>query len=129
MSDVSKDPDGFKHISVTPAQTDVVIQAGCTAPPAHQTPAANHDEHICDSVQNQQAPSRKAYAAAEAPDEGIVTRSAASGRKAGKQKTAYKETTLEDLESSSMPVAQKIVIIAAIVLIILALVYYFVAMR
>ena len=41
----------------------------------------------------------------------------------------YRETTLEDLESQSMPLAQKIVIIAAVVCIIGALVYYFAVMR
>lgn len=41
----------------------------------------------------------------------------------------YRETTLEDLESSRMPFAQKVVIIAAVVCIIGAIVYYFVAMR
>ena len=41
----------------------------------------------------------------------------------------YRETTLEDLESQNMPLAQKIVIIAAVVCIIGALVYYFAVMR
>lgn len=41
----------------------------------------------------------------------------------------YHETTLEDLQSTSMPLAQKIVIIAAVICIIGALVYYFLLMR
>ena len=44
-------------------------------------------------------------------------------------KHEYRETTLEDLDSSDMPLTQRVVIIAAIVCIIGALVYYFVVMR
>ena len=51
-------------------------------------------------------------------------------RKPGKSREdSYRETTLDDLKGSPAPLAQKIVIIAAIICIIGALVYYFVAMR
>ena len=42
---------------------------------------------------------------------------------------AYRATSLDDLKSSPMPLAQRVVIVAAVVCIIGALVYYFVAMR
>ena len=39
------------------------------------------------------------------------------------------ETTLEDLEGTKMPLAQRIVIVAAVICIIGAVVYYLLAMR
>ena len=48
---------------------------------------------------------------------------------AAKKKDAYHETTLEDLNSTQMPLAQKIVIAAAIVCIIGAVIYYFAFLR
>ena len=46
-----------------------------------------------------------------------------------KRKDTYHETTLEDLNSTQMPLAQKIVIVAAIVCIIGAVIYYFAFLR
>lgn len=47
----------------------------------------------------------------------------------GAREGGRRETTLEDLEPQAMPLAQRIVIIAAVVCIIGALVYYFMVMR
>ena len=71
-----------------------------------------------------------AHSAAASAAGGVAkspNRSAASSK--SKASDAYHETTLEDLEPTPMPLAQRIVIIAAVVCIIGALVYYFVAMR
>ena len=46
-----------------------------------------------------------------------------------KKAAAYSETTLEDLSSTKMPLAQRIVIVAAIVCIIGAVIYYFAFLR
>ena len=72
--------------------------------------------------------------AAEEDDEVVVAGAQAVApveqRKPSKpREDPYRETTLEDLKGSPAPLAQKIVIIAAIICIIGALVYYFVAMR
>ena len=92
----------MKHITVTPAEDDdEVIVVG--AEPARETtrePAYETTRETTD-----EKPERHPK-----PDE-------------------YHETTLEDLQSTSMPLAQKIVIIAAVICIIGALVYYFLLMR
>ena len=64
-----------------------------------------------------------------APVASSSSRSSGSARKTSSSSGAYREATLEDLESSPMPLAQKVVIVAAVVCIIGALVYYFVVMR
>lgn len=56
-----------------------------------------------------------------------MPRSASADKR--KAKDDYHETTLEDLEPTKMPFAQRVVIVAAVLCIIGALVYYFVAMR
>ena len=45
-------------------------------------------------------------------------------KRVAKPEAAYQGTTLEDLESGSMPTTQKVVIVAAIILIIVAIAYF-----
>ena len=52
-----------------------------------------------------------------------------SDEKSAVGKDQYQETTLEDLEGAKMPLAQRIVIVAAVICIIGAVVYYLLAMR
>ena len=91
----------MKHITVTPAEDDEVIVVG--AEPARETTREPAYETTRETTDGK--PERHPK-----PDE-------------------YHETTLEDLQSTSMPLAQKIVIIAAVICIIGALVYYFLLMR
>ena len=91
----------MKHITVTPAEDDEVIVVG--AEPARETTREPAYETTRETTDGK--PERRPK-----PDE-------------------YHETTLEDLQSTSMPLAQKIVIIAAVICIIGALVYYFLLMR
>lgn len=125
----------FKHISVVAEpEEDMVIEAGVTrhvvpaptmpgpeaAPPAvpAQKPAAD-------------APAQKIAEAAPAVEEKPAKVSGAAGEKAaggdrGKRAAAdddYRDPTLDDLKGAPMPMAQKIVIVAAVVLIVIAVVY------
>ena len=119
--------DGFKHITVNaPDEDDVVIQAGL---PRHDGVPAR-DSAAAPEVEPAPA------ADAPVPDEsaGADGGADAAERKARAAKPARRdarsrETTLADLEGEPMPLAQRIVIIAAIVCIIGALVYYFMFMR
>ena len=125
----------MKHITVTPADDDEIVVAGDVGSSPGSAARATGGQG-------------ESGAPVEAPDRGAEPSSAAAGTGAagpaartGRQRVAkpkapaqpkdggYHETTLEDLESSRMPTAQKIVIIAAVVCIIGALVYYFALMR
>ena len=119
--------DGFKHITVNaPEEDDVVIQAGISHrkdEPASAPAAVSEVEP---------AP----VADASAMDVSVVadgsSDAAAHEKHAGKsarEKGRSRETTLADLEGEPMPLAQRIVIAAAIVCIIGAFVYYFMFMR
>ena len=96
---------GFKHIAVTAAEEDdFVIRAG---------------------VSDQHEPEPEPE-----PEEQEEAESADSAEMVVDEKTdTYHETTLEDLNSTQMPLAQKIVIAAAIVCIIGAVIYYFAFLR
>ena len=90
----------FKHIKVTAAaEDDEVVVAGVS----------------------QETPQTAASAAPTKPREQREPRQP--------REDSYHETTLEDLERTPMPLAQRIIIIAAVVCIIGALVYYFTVMR
>lgn len=104
--------EGFKHITVTaPEEEDVVILAGmASSEPAEEAQgveAAVVDDEV---VQPEEVPQPKE----------VQSRPV----KHSKPKAdAYQETTLEDLKSTPMPFAQRVVIIAAIVCIIGAVIY------
>ena len=105
--------DGFKRIVVTPPEEDEVIVAGAVeAPDAAPNPAPD-------------------AAPDDASDPAPLPASAPASRRPqpASAEEGYHETTLEDLEGTKMPLAQRIVIVAAIICIIGALIYYFVAMR
>lgn len=94
------DDAGFKHIAVN-ADDDVVIRAGAQAPePAPVADAA------CEPAEPSSAPAHPTAAPAKAPDDG------------------YRPTTLEDIEQSRMPLAQKIVIAAALLAVAAFIAWY-----
>lgn len=108
---------GFSHIKVRASEpADEVIYAGASAQPA----------------QDEQQEQSKPPVQSEKNEQQVKVEKPAQPMKA-KRKTSnddtYHETTLEDLKGVKAPLAQKLVIIAAIVLIIVAIVYYFVALR
>ena len=115
----------FSHISVHAEDDEVVIQAGAVADsPCEPEPAARPAEAA--------APEAGA-AAAMVPEDVPTSDEAPSVREAEVESDAdvradsdargYRETTLEDLEGGKTPIAQKVVIVAAILLIVCAIVY------
>ena len=136
------------RIKVTPAEEDEVIVAGITSSQSLDVEAASDvdggfaDDHPIAEPTPPQASSEAGpaplsggssaqYASRPPSDSPAIAerQKVASANQLKREKSDYQETTLEDLESTSMPLAQRIVIIAAVVCIIGALVYYFVAMR
>ena len=91
----------FSHIKVSDADDDIVIQAGAAPAPEPAVPAAPEPD--------------PAPAAPVSP---------APARPAAKRADAYRETTLEDLESSKMGTAQKAVIVLAVIGVIAFAVWY-----
>ncbi len=117
---------GFKHIAVTAAEEDdFVIRAGVSnqhEPEPEPEPEEQEETGLVDS------PEMVVDEIAE-PDVESKSEPAPARKPAAKKKDTYHETTLEDLNSTQMPLAQKIVIAAAIVCIIGAVIYYFAFLR
>ena len=108
--------EGFKHITVTAAEDeDVVILAGATP---------TGDSVITEPATEEPVPEEpvKAQSPVPEPQPSKATKPAPSKRAKAKG-DSYRETTLEDLEDTSMPFAQRVVIVAAIVCIIGAVIY------
>lgn len=96
------DDAGFKHIAVN-ADDDVVIRAGAPAQVPEPAPAADAAD---EPVEPSSAPAQPTATPAKASDDG------------------YRPTTLEDIEQSRMPLAQKIVIIAAVLAVAAFIAWY-----
>ena len=115
---------GFKHIAVTAAEEDdFVIRAGVSEQPGTESESEELEEvEPVDSseVEVDEKPE---------PEVEPEPKPAPARKPAAKKKDTYHETTLEDLNSTQMPLAQKIVIAAAIVCIIGAVIYYFAFLR
>lgn len=106
---------GFEHIKVARADDDVVIVAGAvpqtpeqpSAPTAQARPAADEAAHASDGA-----------ASADVDSEGERTAADA----------AYVGTTLEDIQGSRMPTAQKAVIALAVAAVAAFVIWYVVVM-
>lgn len=122
--------EGFKHITVTAADDDdVVIRVG-TAPKEEPAPSTTDDRAEAATPAGAAAPAQ-----GHTPVEGDTPVGARSARPstaaanrsrkapAKKKRDDYRESTLEDLQSQPMPLAQKVTIIAAVVCIIGAIIY------
>ena len=121
----------FKHITVNPSEDDdFVIHAGVAAPEAAVEGAA---ENAAESAAPEPATpgiAEEGVAVAASQDEGQPRRKPEGvSAKPRKRDDGYHETTLEDLKGEKMPIAQRVVIIAAVICIIGAVVYYFAFMR
>ena len=125
----------FKHITVTAVEDeDEVIVAGVGAVETAGTDDVVESSSVVLS-ETEVDPAHEPMPESASDSEQAVTpisseqsKAVPTQRKAAR-KDDYHETTLEDLEPGGMPLAQKIVIIAAVVCIIGALVYYFAVMR
>ena len=112
--------EGFKHITVTAAEEeDVVIMAGL------QDAAVPEGGEIAPEPAPEAVP--EPAAASEVAPEPVQARQ--PQRKPAAGKGEYHETTLADLQGQSMPLTQRIVIIAAIICIIGAVIYCVAFMR
>ena len=125
--------EGFKHISVTAADDeDVVIMAGAgeaTAPaPTQPEGEAPAKEAVAPEPAGEPVSDAAVQPKAE-PEPKLEPEPKPKPKPKAKPKDDYHETTLEDLQGQSMPLAQRIVIIAAIICIIGAVIYYFAFMR
>lgn len=122
--------EGFKHITVTaPDDDDVVIRVGAV-PKEEPAPSATDDRADAATPAGAAAPAQ-----GHAPAEGDTPVGARSARPstaatnrprkapAKKKRDDYRESTLEDLQSQPMPLAQRVTIIAAVVCIIGAIIY------
>ncbi|MBE6472868.1 MAG: hypothetical protein E7Z99_04705 [Coriobacteriaceae bacterium] len=140
--------EGFKHITVTAADDDdVVIRVGA-APKEEPAPSTTDDRADAAAPAGAAAPAEydtpgaadnpaegHTPAGADNPAEGDTPVGARSARPstaatnrprkapAKKKRDDYRESTLEDLQSQPMPLAQKVTIIAAVVCIIGAIIY------
>ena len=117
---------GFKHIAVTAAEEDdFVIRAGVSEqhePEPEPEPEEQEETESADSAE-------MVVDEKTEPEVEPEPKPAPARKPAAKKKDTYHETTLEDLNSTQMPLAQKIVISAAIVCIIGAVIYYFAFLR
>lgn len=133
---MAQQTNGFSHITVHTDDDEVVIQAGIR--PAEQEGCEADKGSAEEAVATPAAagtpirtpePAETAAGPAAAPasdPQPRTDRSAHSAQKATSKpkKKAYRETTAEDLDVGPMPVAQKVVIVVAVLLIVGFLVYY-----
>lgn len=144
------------RITVTPADDDEIILAGVPAePPVEResfskgeaeasAPEAKDEYASVTGVEREQVARRNPEVLEDLGADGsggesldaavdsasqVEEASDSASRAVSAPADAHYETTLADLKPSPMPLAQKIVIVAAVVCIIGALIYYFTVMR
>lgn len=121
--------EGFKHITVTAADDeDVVIVAGTGEATAPASTQPEGEASPKEAVTPEPAGEPVSDAAVQ-PKAEPEPKPEPEPKAKAKPKDDYRETTLEDLQGQSMPLAQRIVIVAAIICIIGAVIYYFAFMR
>lgn len=122
--------EGFKHITVTAAEEeDVVIMAGlqdAAVPEGGEIAPEPAPEAVPEPVAAPEVAPEPAVVPDPAPEPDPVRQ---PQRKPAAGKGEYHETTLADLQGQSMPLTQRIVIIAAIICIIGAVIYCVAFMR
>mgnify|MGYP007018182357 CR=1 FL=1 len=122
-------PQEFSHITVTADEDDVVIQAGAVeeAPAAEVDDAREEDpESAPEDVSS--APERNAEvpASSEAASASATTPTAPTAREKA-DAASFRETTLDDLESTRMSTTQKAIIVVAVLGVIAFTAWYLLA--
>lgn len=107
----------FSHIVIGQDDTDEVIQAGIVDEPLAEEPQV---DSLIESAPEQSPVQPESEQPREQPVAETPVSTQAPARDDG-----YHETTLEDLNGSPMPFAQKAVLIAAALLVIVAVAYWF----
>lgn len=103
----------FTHISVNAGDDDVVIHAGAVAAESNERDAASGDA-LLDAVEEESF-----EAIPQSSEDEVVEAEAPHPA----SKSVYHETTLEDIQGSTMGTTQKVVIALAIVLVIAVIIW------
>ena len=127
-------PQEFSHITVTADEDDVVIQAGAVeeavveeAPAAEVDDAREEDpESAPEDVSSASGRNAEVPASSEAASASATTPTAPTAREKA-DAASFRETTLEDLESTRMSTTQKAIIVVAVLGVIAFAAWYLLA--
>lgn len=127
-------PQEFSHITVTADEDDVVIQAGAVeetvvekAPAAEVDDAREEDlESAPEDVSSASGRNAEVPASSEAALASATTPTAPTAREKA-DAASFRETTLDDLESTRMSTTQKAIIIVAVLGVIAFAAWYLLA--
>ena len=118
-------PQEFSHITVTADEDDVVIQAGAVEEAVvEEAPAAEVDDAREEDLESAGADASSASAHnAEVPASSATTPTTREKADAA----SFRETTLDDLESTRMSTTQKAIIVVAVLGVIAFVAWYLLA--
>lgn len=127
-------PQEFSHITVTADEDDVVIQAGAVeeavveeAPAAEVDDAREEDpESAPEDVSSASGYNAEVPASSEAASASATTPTAPTAREKA-DAASFRETTLDDLESTRMSTTQKAIIVVAVLGVIAFAAWYLLA--
>lgn len=127
-------PQEFSHITVTADEDDVVIQAGAVeetvveeAPAAEVDDAREEDpEPAPEDVSSASGRNAEVPASSEAASASATTPTAPTAREKA-DAASFRETTLDDLESTRMSTTQKAIIVVAVLGVIAFAAWYLLA--
>lgn len=121
-------PQEFSHITVTADEDDVVIQAGAVEEAVvEEAPAAEVDDAREEDLESAGADASSASAHnAEVPASSETTPTAPTAREKV-DAASFRETTLDDLESTRMSTTQKAIIVVAVLGVIAFAAWYLLA--
>ena len=127
-------PQEFSHITVTADEDDVVIQAGAVeeavveeAPAAEVDDAREEDlESAPEDVSSASGCNAEVPASSEAASASATTPTAPTAREKA-DAASFRETTLDDLESTRMSTTQKAIIVVAVLGVIAFAAWYLLA--
>lgn len=127
-------PQEFSHITVTADEDDVVIQAGAVeeavveeAPAAEVDDAREEDpESAPEDVSSASGRNAEVPASSETASASATTPTAPTAREKA-DAASFRETTLDDLESTRMSTTQKAIIVVAVLGVIAFAAWYLLA--
>ena len=127
-------PQEFSHFTVTADEDDVVIQAGAVeeavveeAPAAEVDDAREEDpESAPEDVSSASGRNAEVPASSEAVSASATTPTAPTAREKA-DAASFRETTLDDLESTRMSTTQKAIIVVAVLGVIAFAAWYLLA--
>lgn len=121
-------PQEFSHITVTADEDDVVIQAGAVEETVvEEAPAAEVDDAREEDLESAGADASSASAHnAEVPASSETTPTTPTAREKA-DAAFFRETTLDDLESTRMSTTQKAIIVVAVLGVIAFAAWYLLA--